>query len=357
MKIGILTYHQAENFGAIVQAYALLTYLNSQGHDAEIIDYRCRAIEVHYHIFNPAILLSRKNVRLSLMEYLNRFKNITDRKVRKRKFADFIQKYIPISPALYHIKSPLNYDTVIVGSDQVWNFYLNKGSENVYLLDFPFNEHTQKLSYAASSERNGLNRIQPETLKRCLNSFERISVRESFLKTELANYTDKPINVCLDPTFLLRKEDYMKLVHKPLDEKYILVYHMTPMPEYIPAIEKIAEENHCGIIELYGGYHTGDKKRIVSDWGPIDVLGLICHAQMVFTTSSHGLALSLILKKNVWVINKGDNFRQQNLLSIAGLSHRLLKGMDNYSQQDIDYDKVTTKLQPVIELSKLFLKL
>ena len=202
-----------------------------------------------------------------------------------------------------------------------------------------------------------MNRIQPETLKRCLNSFERISVRESFLKTELANYTDKPINVCLDPTFLLRKEDYMKLVHKPLDEKYILVYHMTPMPEYIPAIEKIAEENHCGIIELYGGYHTGDKKRIVSDWGPIDVLGLICHAQMVFTTSFHGLALSLILKKNVWVINKGDNFRQQNLLSIAGLSHRLLKGMDNYSQQDIDYDKVTTKLQPVIELSKLFLKL
>lgn len=78
---------------------------------------------------------------------------------------------------------------------------------------------------------------------------------------------------------------------------------------------------------------------------------------MVFTTSFHGLALSLILKKNVWVINKGDNFRQQNLLSIAGLSHRLLKGMDNYSQQDIDYDKVTTKLQPVIELSKLFLKL
>lgn len=46
MKIGILTFHRAHNYGAVLQAYALVTYLKNIGHDAEIVDYRPESIEL-----------------------------------------------------------------------------------------------------------------------------------------------------------------------------------------------------------------------------------------------------------------------------------------------------------------------
>ena len=70
MKIGILTFHRAENFGATLQAYALQTYLSQLGNDVEIIDYRCTSIERNYDILNPRVLWSRKNVFFSLNECL-----------------------------------------------------------------------------------------------------------------------------------------------------------------------------------------------------------------------------------------------------------------------------------------------
>ena len=93
MKIGILTFHRAENFGATLQAYALQTYLSQQGHDVNIIDYRCPAIEMTYDIFNPRILFSRKNVFISLKHYLSRFRNIKDRIRKKRSFELFWEHY------------------------------------------------------------------------------------------------------------------------------------------------------------------------------------------------------------------------------------------------------------------------
>lgn len=86
MKIGILTFHQAENFGAILQTYALQTYLQKQGYSVEVIDYRCKSIEVHYQILNPSVLFIRKNVFISFQEYVERFRNLRDRFVRKGKF-------------------------------------------------------------------------------------------------------------------------------------------------------------------------------------------------------------------------------------------------------------------------------
>ena len=141
MKIGILTYHQADNLGAVMQAYALSKYLQKEGHEAEVIDYRCFAIECHYDIFNPRILLSRKNVFQSITEYFGRFKMLNEHIRKHRFFKAFHTKNISMSKRMSSIKKPLTYDIIITGSDQVWNFHLNKGSENIHLLAFsPLNK-------------------------------------------------------------------------------------------------------------------------------------------------------------------------------------------------------------------------
>ena len=92
MKVGILTFHRAENFGAMLQVFALQQYLRKLKHDVEIIDYRNKTIESMYHIYNPYILVTRKNVFKSVEIYLSRFKNIQDRKVCKVKYSEFRSK-------------------------------------------------------------------------------------------------------------------------------------------------------------------------------------------------------------------------------------------------------------------------
>lgn len=355
-KIGILTYHRAENFGAVMQAYALSAYLMSNGHQVEIIDYRCKAVEVHYQIFNPSILLSRKNVFASLCEYINRFSTIKTRYIRKKKFQEFRDKYLMLSNSISSIKSPLNYDVVIVGSDQVWNFHLNKGAERIYLLDIPCKAQTKKMSYAASSDQNGLNRINCGYLAQCLATFNQISVREHFIKAQLSAYIQKPISVCLDPTFLLEKDDYLQLAERIDITNYILVYHMAPVHDYLPKIKDIAENSGLKVIEIYGGFYQGNDDNVITDWGPCDVLGLISKASMVFTTSFHGLALSLIMKKNVWVIDKGNNFRQKNLLEIVGIPDRLWTDINSFNYSEIDYSEVQAQLNAEKESSKNYLR-
>lgn len=354
MKIGILTYHRAENFGAILQAYALSSYLRSEGHEVELIDYRCKNIERKYDIFSPGVLLSRKNIYLSLKEYLSRFSNIADRKIKKRKFEDF-RRNLPLSKPVRTSREIGAYDIVITGSDQVWNFHLNKGDENVYLLNFG-SDSFRRVSYAASSERNGLSRIPEYQLKEAFDRFDKISVREQFLKDIVGKLTSKNISICVDPVFLLSASEYENLCIESLEKKYILVFHMTYSRELTEFATKIAKDKGLRLIECFGGFTNRKGADSICNWGPKELLRLIANAELVFTTSFHGLALSLIFHRNVWLVDKGDNNRQHSLLHLVGLDHRMLNTFDQYNELPIDYDRVDSALSHVIKESKDFLR-
>lgn len=357
MKIGILTYHRADNFGAVLQAFALVQYLREEGHEAEIIDYRCKSIEMHYDIYCPRILLSRRNVLVSLKQYICRFENIRDRRQRHLKFEQFRRQYLTMSKPLNRIERPLDYDVIITGSDQVWNFHLNKGSEDVYLLKFPFFSKTLRIAYAASSDCNGLSRISKEALQDALTQFDRISVRESFLRGLLSPLVNMGIEECLDPTFLLKKNTLKKLIRPVRKKKYILVFHMTPVLDFLPFIRNVAESRMAEVIEVFGGFPCHSTRNQLCDWGPLELLSLIANADSVFTTSFHGLSISLIMQKDVWVIDRGDNLRQKNLLLLAGIGNRLLKSPEDYRNESIDYEKVQRNIEPAIEQSRRFLRI
>lgn len=356
MKVGILTFHRAENFGAIMQVYALQTYLKGLGLNVEIIDYRCFMIESHYEIFSPLILFSRKNIFKTFVEYVQRFGNIKDRITRKKKFHLFLNKFLCLSKSIYKWNKPLDYDCIMVGSDQVWNTHLIKGDEDVFFLNKPFLNKTLRVAYGASSEKNGLDKEHLYKLGQLVDQFYKVSVRESFLKDELSKYTLKEIGVCLDPTFLLNGNDYLKIAVKPCVDRYVLIYHMTKISdEMISFIENIAIKKNLKIIEVYGSFEVHNDERHIVSWGPLDILGYIAYADLVFTTSFHGLAFSVIFNKNFWVVNKGDNLRQKNILSSLGLSTRLLNDIHEYNDSDIDYGLVRSHLDSMIGFSKNFL--
>ena len=338
-----------------MQTYALQSYLRAQQHEAEVIDYRCRMIEAQYHIFDPTILLLRKNVFCSLREYVSRYLTLRSRLVRRQKFEDFRKKYLSCRATHGGLCVPSDYDAIITGSDQVWNFYLNRGSEQMYLLDVSMPAHTKRIAYAASSETNGFNRMSEEYLRHCFAGFDKISVREEFLADKVEALTGRSVSVCLDPTFLLDADAYRQIAIHSKRGRYILVFHMTDISEYIPFIQGIAKEKHLELMEVYGGFRAGGTDNKKSDWGPQEMLGYINDADMIFTTSFHGLALALILRKDVWVMDKGDNQRQRNLLQVAGLTHRLLRRTSGYDASEIDYDRVEQKMRPYVVRSKAFL--
>lgn len=361
MKIGILTFHRAENFGATLQAYALQTYLSQQGHDVSIIDYRCPAIEMTYDVFNPRILFSRKNVLISLKHYLTRFRKIKDRIQKKRSYELFWEKYYLKTAPLCDIVEDLGFDTYIVGSDQVWNLHLTHGLDNIYFLSFPMKFDAKKIAYAASSENdpNGLLWKNRDKIHQLLHSFDYISVREEFLKFDLERFVSNPISVCLDPTFLLNKSDYHALSKRPVNrDKYVLVYHMTHSREGVALAERIARTHSYKVVEVFGGYsNSNDRVRCKSNLGPSEILGYISNAEVVITTSFHGLALSLIFNKEFWVMNHSGNYRQRNLLALLELDDRLIQKHDDCPiEQSIDYTRVSEALAYAVRSSKHFLK-
>lgn len=361
MNIGILTFHRAENFGATLQAYALQTYLSRLGYNVDIIDYRCPAIEMTYDIFNPRILFSRKNIIISLKHYLKRFRNLEDRLVKKKRFEAFWNSHYNMTAPVFEVRNDLGYDAYITGSDQVWNLHLTHGPDRMYFLDFPMKASAKKISYAASAEYdpNGLLWKNRHALSKRLNSFNSISVREDFLKKELIRFLESPMSVCVDPTFLLSKTDYMDISYKPeITEKYILLYHMTPSNEGVALAERIAELRGYRVIEIFGGYSNSKcRNRCKSNLGPAEILGYIANAEGVITTSFHGLALSLIMNKEVWVMDHTGNVRQRHLLSLLGLENRLITNPETCLVEDlIDYTAVSNKLAQTVHDSKCFLR-
>ena len=140
MKIGILTFHRAENFGAVLQAYALQTFLKKHGMDPYIIDYRCKKIEIVYHIFNPMILIMRRNLFCSIKEYLKRFVSLIDRCRKKHKYQLFREKFLQIMPCDKAFHSNM-FDAYIVGSDQVWNLSITGGVDDYYFLNFLYKQN------------------------------------------------------------------------------------------------------------------------------------------------------------------------------------------------------------------------
>lgn len=359
MKIAVLTFHRAENFGAVLQVYALQTYLTKQGYEVRIIDYRSKAIESQYQIFNPSILWSRKNIWISLCTYLHRFKHLVIRQTRKRKYIDFRNRYLHLTSPIGKIKRILDFDAYIVGSDQVWNLHLTGGVDRVFFLDFPMRHGAKRISYAASSEHDPNRSLHQRghEIARMLKAFHAISVREEFLKEDLQPYVSCNIQVCLDPTFLLNKSDYLKLAVKPKESNYILVYHMLLTEQGARLAEQIAEESGCKVIEIYGGYpERGVKDSYRLDVGPLELLGYIANADKVITTSFHGLSFSLILEKEFWILNTGNNLRQRNLLMSIGLQHRMIAGSREYLPDDkLDWLEINGRLRKLVLKSITYL--
>lgn len=318
-RIGILTFHRADNLGAVLQAYALSKYITeSIGVTAEIVDYMCETVESTRYVHSGNIVS-----RIPLTLYY---------KIKRNGFDRFRNEHLPLSTMVYRkgniVESNQVYSTFIAGSDQIWNTGCS-GNDATYFLDF-VDADKDKIAYAASMGAIEFSGDEKKTYTQYLSRFKAISVREqsSIKKLNLP----KDVMILPDPVFLLNKKQWEDVaVKKNQKKKYVFVYLIQEDVNVLNAAAKYAQQHDCTIVI--------NKKSIdfIMHNAPDNFLGWIENAEAVFTNSFHGTAFSIIFQKrlaaDIALKNGGFNNRISELLCSAGLERCIISEEDDAPEQ------------------------
>ncbi len=333
MKVGILTFHDAHNYGAVLQAYALKEYLKKLSFDVKIINY-------HHHTIPDGYPKA-------------------DNEKRWEKFNSFITDLIDNDEKIYKSEEDLekiDVDFWICGSDQIWNTEITRGFNKGFFLDFK--TKAKRISYAVSMGIPKLNPKYEGQLEKSLKNIDCISVREESLKKYIENFTDKPVQRVLDPTFLLESQEYDKLI---LDNKYgnyILINALGPDNRLTQIAKTISEKNNLKIIELNDSKKENYFCEQISDASPMKYLTLMKNASAIVTNSFHGTVFSIIFQKEFYTITRlNRNSRMENILDIVNMKDRLIHNVEeiqNVKKQD--YKLAYERLEKEKRKSKEFLK-
>lgn len=342
-KVGIVThFHGSMNYGGVLQACALCRVLEGMELEPQQIrftmDYiRKRSLgQTILKVMNPVLVCELVEYRIRSFWRSKKLRN------RRAAFQSFNRKFIPSTETVYNPDSIKEcgeiYDAFITGSDQVWNPDAYFGS---YFLDF-VPSGKPKLSYAASVGKSELSGPIQEIYRGHLEDFTAISVREKNAVDIIQPLTDLPVQQVLDPTLLLKKEQWDDICAERLvDGKYLFCFFLG----YNPQARKLAEEYarkhgqkivtipHASSLFVSGGSTWGDK--LVWDASPAEFLSLVKYAECVFTDSFHACAFSSVYEKNFFVVYRAGH---------AGMSGRIYSLLELLDCEDHFCD-VGEKLQ------------
>lgn len=339
MKIGILTFHCAYNYGAVLQCYALQKFLIQMGHDVSVIDYRPKSITNVYKWFKIRLIL-RKNLYKSVKEMFLLY----GRKKRYDTFRRFSENYQRLAPVSSINENP--YDIILIGSDQVWNYDLTNGFDDYYWGNFPHPKNTLIISYAASMQDSWPNEMSIR-IKQNLENFRQISVREISLAAKLTELSGgRRIFQVVDPTLLLDCEDWDVLAKAPRMEKpYLLLFQVgrrNKKTEHIA--EEMAKRQNLPILRL-STLVSWETSRMVMNTSPEEFVGLFKNASFVVCSSFHGTVFSLIFNRPFVSVRmrEGRDNRVENLLGQLGLTDHFVDVLNKDS--DYTYNSVSEGLK------------
>lgn len=342
MKIGILTYHRSHNYGALLQAIATRIVINEMGHDAYYIDYWPDYHRRMYAMFNPK-RLNIRHIKSSLGYLKDLILTYKNKSKRRNIMLDFIHTYI--EP--YCLPPDESFDAVIYGSDQIWRKQPELNDYNpIYFGDnqIKANKH---IAYAASMDIFPSTTNDQSKLKHLVSHLDSISVREESLAHELRSLGISGVCSCLDPTLLLTSNEWNSLFpccHAP-QERYALFYDLQQNAFSKDEINSYVLKNNLKLKCIYGHALSKETDSDISVLSADGFIELIRNAEIVFTSSFHGLAFALIYRKPFWASFEKNSARAISLLKDLNLTEHLLSCKSQIpSQKVIDYDIVYEKL-------------
>lgn len=327
MKIKTITTWADYNYGASLQAYALLTYLQKHGHEAELIQYlppyQTRMYD--YGWVNPESRASR----YAMTRVLYRVAKFAQRQTtlrRKRVFDEFNFRTIRTTDAVYRSyeelkANPPEADLYVVGSDQVWNVLYEAGRDPAFFLEFVRNG--RKASYAASFSYLDLDEANRKRIAASLTGFEAVSVRE-YQGRDLLQTMGIESTWVLDPVFLLPLSEWNRLATDASGrcvpkEKYVLVYDFEGNDRLKAFVKEYARRNGWRICAITDKHPLTYADRNIRHAGPREFVRLIAGCEAVVSNSFHGTVFALLYHKPFFVFNRHRhrvNSRMESLLAL-----------------------------------------
>lgn len=358
MKIAILTLPLHTNYGGILQAYALQTVLQRMGHESYVIQREFRK-DIMWWKF-PLQLAHRLVYRIvsgRKVDFFSEVKWNRNQSVIERYTQEFINRHI----RAYQIRKiadikEKDFDTIVVGSDQIWRpkyYRLHYKYIEDAFLSFTKKWNIKRISYAASfgTDEWEYNEVETQKCGEMLRKFDAVSVRELSGLELCRKYLGRnDAKWVLDPTMLLNKEDYERLI--PKDTKApgdLMCYVLDTNEEINNLIARIAQENDMKVFQAASDVDNVSlpiEKRIqppVESWLPG-----FRDAKLVITDSFHACVFSILFRKPFVVIgNKNRGYsRFESLLKLFGLEERLIENASQFKQSMLNpiSDEVYKKL-------------
>lgn len=346
MKIGILTFHCAANYGALLQAYALQETLIELGHETYILDYRPSYLIEPYRPLMPGW---NKNIKKILSSLIKAYIKIR----RNREMMNFSSSYLNILP----LKKIHSLDAIVVGSDQIWNPDITGGNfDDFYFINLPLEKKVKRIAYAASAGGcDSFNKqLDSSGISRLLE-FDSISVREKCLFDTLNRHAIN-CQLVLDPVLLANQIIFDKLADKSLvpDKPYFLTFSLWHMPWLHQYIKLFDKNENTTIIDVVAMDEIILDNKIIQHASMKKLISLIKYAKGVISTSFHGTALSIIFKKDFLSVgfSEAHGARALSLLESLGMSSHYHLADTNMSpelctriQNPQHIDSILSKLQ------------
>ena len=347
------------NYGSALQSWALCRSVENLGYIAKLVDY-CPPMMENRYILNPMKHMwdtdeaSRKNLDLSMpairINY-HKFDTFYNRRFLKTKKSYTSKDYNKI------VKEEI-IDGFVCGSDTIFSIDEWDGFEDAYFAEYPCMKNGYAVSYAASFGDAHFDENTFEVLKKRLQNFKYIGVRENKMIPFIRENTPIPTSRTIDPTLLLMADGYKEIIAPKLEnEKYLLLYARRYNKKMFDYADKLAERNGWKVIDISLRAENAGRHRMAYDAGVEEFLSLVKHSEYVVTNSFHAIIFATQFCRPFVAFSRdyGDS-KIAELLELFGLSERLLVNGDEHVDESIDFRKVHDRIAPFRVDSLNFLK-
>lgn len=356
------------NFGSVLQVYALHKSVENLGYNSQVLWQKgnfikgldIRPIKILKTLFK--ILFVPDLLKYSIDAFTSLKKKNIDNEVIEL-FNDFVKENIKVKllsqKELIQYANDDNNIKFICGSDQVWS------STNAYidpLMYLRFVPESKRIAYAPSIGKNYIPKYNEKQMREYINDIPYVSIREKEGQKLIKELTGRDVPVVADPTLLLNKEHWDKLINTniKISKPYILCYFLDWTDDnFQNQIEEMAKKNNLDIVVL-GKYKSNYDRVYFPKAGPKEFLTYVKGAEFIFSDSFHCILFSMIFNKNFNSLERqskdyDQSSRQLSILETAGLETKYIKTDSNINLSEIDYKKISGKLDCFVEYSKKYL--
>lgn len=364
MKVALAINYDYHDYGGMLQAFATQRYLEKQGIESDAINFdnvkgdisRRKWKYFLSNIMDISIVKEKSRLIEKKIRQKTNARLKSQMAERDNSFDKFCTSHFKVSRPFASWEdmakaSQMEYDAVIVGSDQLW--LPSNVMADYYTLNW-VPEKVKKIAYATSFGIGNIPQKYKEMYRQYLTRIDYLSARETSGQEIISDLTDRSVPLVNDPALLLDANGWDEVIKdKPIiNDKYIFCYFMGDNPEQREFVKRLAKEKGLKIVALLHLDQFIETDEHYADYTPWDIspddfVNLVKYAEYVCTDSFHGTVFSIIYSRNFFTFKRfnkkaslSTNTRITSLLTRVGLMDRLVVNLDKRPDNINDWRKI-----------------